>query len=380
MPADNEARFMARALELARQGVALASPNPMVGAVLVRHGGIVGEGFHTYDGRKHAEIIALENAREAARGSTLFINLEPCCHTGRTEPCTGALIAAGVKRVVAAMADPNPRVSGCGIRQLRKAGINVEVGQGEAEGRKLNEAFAVWIRRGVPLVTQKSAVTLDGKIALPDGNREKGSVTWITSELSRAEVQQMRHASDALLTSIGTVLADDPRMTDRTGLPRRRPLLRVVLDSKLRLPLESKLVKSAARDLLVFTAQGPNSSRARALRNAGVEVVSMKARRDKIKTRHGRGAGLDLRAVAQELGRREITSALLEAGGRLNASALRAGIVDKLVLFFAPRIFGEGVPAIDGAVKLPPLRNLSFWHCGPDLVVEGYLRDVYRNR
>ncbi|MBI3404758.1 MAG: bifunctional diaminohydroxyphosphoribosylaminopyrimidine deaminase/5-amino-6-(5-phosphoribosylamino)uracil reductase RibD [Acidobacteria bacterium] len=365
-----DARWMARALELARKGEALCSPNPMVGAVLVKDGRVVGEGFHTYANVKHAEIVALEQARGTARGATLYINLEPCCHTGRTGPCTSALIDAGIERVVTAMPDPNPQVSGRGFRKLRQAGIKVEIGLSQAQAERLTESFSKWIQTGLPLVTMKSALTLDGYIALVPGKTRKGSITWITSEESRAEVQRMRHASDALMTGIGTVLADNPRMSDRTGLPRRRPLLRVILDSKLRLPLRSKLVKSAERDLLVFTSATTNSPRARALRRAGVEIANVRGAR----------RGLDLRAVMKELGSRNITSVLLEGGSHLNAAALASGIVDKVVLFYAPKFLGAGVSVLSESKQLPALRNVIVRSCGPDVVVEGYLRDVYRNR
>ncbi|HLE37553.1 MAG TPA: bifunctional diaminohydroxyphosphoribosylaminopyrimidine deaminase/5-amino-6-(5-phosphoribosylamino)uracil reductase RibD, partial [Candidatus Acidoferrales bacterium] len=286
--------WMARALELARRGAALASPNPMVGAVLVRDGRAVGEGLHTYEGRKHAEVIALESAGEYARGATLYLNLEPCCHTGRTGPCTDALIAAGVRRVVAAMSDPNPAVAGRGCEKLRAAGVHVETGLRENEARQLNEGFACWIATKRPLVTMKVALTLDGRIAAP---RRMASVSlWITSEESRAEVQQMRHATDAVLTGIGTVMADNPLLTDRTGLPRRRPLVRVVVDSKLRLPRKSKLVKTCQGDVLVYTRAAADSPRARALKKAGVEVVRIRGRKNQI----------DLRAVVEDLGKREM--------------------------------------------------------------------------
>ena len=284
LPPDAE-KWMARALALARRGEALASPNPMVGAILVRNGRVVGEGFHAYDGVRHAEVVALEAALGAARGATLFINLEPCCHRGRTGPCTRALMEAGVKRVVAAMRDPNPAVAGKGFRQLRAAGVEVVTGVAEAEAQRLNEAFAVWIRTHRPLVTLKSAMTLDSHMILPDrtgtGRTRSPHQTnrrsrWITSEAARAEVHRMRHASDAILTGIGTVLADDPLLTDRTGLPRRRPLLRVVLDSRLRLPLRSKIVRTAKNDVVVFTAAGTSSARARTLTRAGVEVVNVR--------------------------------------------------------------------------------------------------------
>ena len=374
---------MDRTLELAERGVALTSPNPMVGALLTTSDGrIVGEGFHTYDGLRHAEIIALEAAREAARGATLYINLEPCCHTGRTGPCTRALIEAGVARVVAAMPDPNPEVAGRGIEELRPAGIEVSVGLREAEARLLNEAFARWIVSRRPLVTLKAALTLDGQLSLPQtkparshrGGRSRATQKnrWISSPESRAEVQRMRHASDALLTGIGTVLVDDPLLTDRTGLPRRRKLLRVVMDSRLRLPLRSKLVQSAQGDVLVFTRAGENSPKARALRHAGVEVVRL----------GGRGAQPDVRAAIAELGRREILSVLLEAGARLNSAALAAGVVDKMRVFFAPRIAGfAGSPGTPKQMRAAQeLQNVTCEQFGPDFAIEGYLRDVYRAR
>jgi diaminohydroxyphosphoribosylaminopyrimidine deaminase/5-amino-6-(5-phosphoribosylamino)uracil reductase len=376
-----DAAFMDRALELAARGVALASPNPLVGAILVRDGRIVGEGFHTYDGVCHAEIIALEAAAESARGATLYINLEPCCHTGRTGPCTQALIAAGVARAVAAMADPNPAVAGRGFRQLRAAGIEVNTGLREAEARRLNEPFGRWIVSRKPLVTLKSALTLDGQLVLPQskrGGRKGASVSqkdrWISSPESRAEVQQMRHASDALLTGIGTVLVDDPLLTDRTGLPRRRKLLRVVMDSRLRLPLRSKLVRSAHEDVLVFTRAKEDSPKARALHRAGIEVVRVA----------GRGAKPDLAAAVAELGRREILSVLLEAGAILNSAALAAGIVDKMRVFFAPKVAGSAgrmpgtAPATARLRTARKLQNISTESFGPDFAIEGYLRDVYR--
>ena len=362
---------MKRALELARRGEALASPNPMVGAVLVRGGRVVGEGFHTYVGKKHAEIIALDKAGKLVRGATLYVNLEPCCHTGRTGPCTDAIIAAGVRRVVAAMPDPNPEVAGRGFRQLRRAGVAVEVGVLRDEAERLNEAFAKWIRTGRPLVTLKVAMTLDGKIA--GAGRKRSSTTWITSAESRAKVQRLRHASDALLTGIGTVLADDPRLTDRTGLRRGRRLLHVVLDSQLRLPLKSKLVRSADGDVLVFTCAAENSRRAQALRKAGVEIVRLRGRRPR------------LRAVVRELGRRGILSVLIEGGAEVNWSALQSGVVDKAWIFRAPKVLGQrGLPMARSAsrslVKPPALRNVSLHRFGPDTAVEGYFRDVYRNR
>ena len=360
---------MARALVLAHRGAALAHPNPMVGAVILKNERVVGEGFHTYEVRKHAEIIALEQARANARRATLYVNLEPCCHVGRTGPCTKAIIDAGIQRVVVAMRDPNPAVAGRGIRELRAAGIAVTVGVREDDARHLNEAFAKWIRTKLPFITLKTALTLDGRIAA-----RTGSTTWITSDASREEVQRMRHEADALLTGIGTVLTDDPRMTDRTKLPRRRPLVRAIVDSKLRIPLKSGIVKSAKSDVLIFTTQSADSPKARLLRKAGLEIVHVRSRRGHV----------DLRQVLRELGKREILSVILEAGSELNGAALAQGLVDKMVLFYAPKIMGAGgVPL----AQLPPqwferspaLSQLSFRRHGPDFAVQGYFHDVYRN-
>ncbi len=371
---------MEHALALARKGTGLASPNPLVGCVIVRDGEIVGEGFHQYEWRDHAEILALKSAGEKVRGATLYVTLEPCNHTGRTGPCTEAIIAAGVRRVVAAMEDPHPLTSGRGFDRLRAAGIEAHSGVLEDEARRVNEAFACWIGTKKPFVTLKSALTLDGQLALP-GEHKKLSTkrgppkrsAWITSEESRAEVHRMRHASDALLTGIGTIKVDDPFLTDRSGLPRRRLLLRVILDSRLSLSRHSRIVKTAGNDLLVFSGNDPmNYRNAGILRKAGVEVVVVRTI----------GRRIDLQCVLEELGRREITSVLLEAGPTLNGTALQAGIVDKLFLFYAPKIAGDNrVPfAIAPKLALPPLhgtRTLSF---GPDIAIEGYLHDVYRNR
>src|ERR1035438_1602659 len=255
---------MREALALAGKGIALATPNPMVGAVVARDERIVGRGFHTWQGLKHAEILALEEAGDAARGATVYVTLEPCSHTGRTGPCADALIAAGVAKVVAASGDPNPLVAGEGFSKLRAAGIQVEIAtEFQAEAEKLNEAFFHFVRTGRPLVTLKSASTLDGKIAAPEDN-----TGWITSERARAHVQELRHASDAIVTGIGPALSDNPQLTDRSGSPRARPLVRVVLDSTLRLPLESKLVQSAQNDLLVAATSAASAERGAAPQDA----------------------------------------------------------------------------------------------------------------
>ena len=362
--------FMQRALDLARKGSGLASPNPMVGCVIVRDGELVGEGFHQYDRRDHAETAALKVAGDRARGATLYVNLEPCCHTGRTGPCVQAIVAAGIRRVNAAMPDPNPAVAGKGFDVLRSSGIEVDNGTLQDEAQRLNEAFAFWIRARRPFVTLKSALTLDGQLALPASGKKKSS-TWFTSEESRAEVHRMRHSSDALLTGIGTLLADDPALTDRSGLPRRRPLLRVLLDSRLRLSPRSRVVQAAARDLLVFTCVKGNSQRRKQLERAGVEVVSLP----------GRPGRVPLQPVLEELGKRDILSVLLEAGPSLNGAALAAGVVHKVSLFLAPKLAGgSAVPfASAPGLAIPQLTGIRMRHFGPDLALEGYLRHVYGN-
>jgi diaminohydroxyphosphoribosylaminopyrimidine deaminase/5-amino-6-(5-phosphoribosylamino)uracil reductase len=360
---------MEHALALARKGTALASPNPMVGCVIVREGGIIGEGFHQYEWRDHAEIVALKSAGEKSRGATLYVNLEPCNHKGRTGPCTEAIIAAGVQRVVAAMQDPNPATSGRGFERLRGAGVETVSGVLEDQAKRLNEAFACWIQTKKPFVTLKSALTLDGQLTLPK-SKKPGRSRWITSEESRAEVQRMRHASDALLTGIGTVLADNPLLTDRSGLSRRRRLLRVVLDSKLRLPPKSRVVQTADDDLLVFTAVALDSPKARKLQHAGIELV-------RVRSHAGR---INLSAVLAELGRRDVLNVLLEAGPSLNGAALAASLVHKLVLFYAPKIAGEASVPFARMPRLTqtPLQDLRLRQFGPDIAVDAHLHDVYR--
>jgi diaminohydroxyphosphoribosylaminopyrimidine deaminase/5-amino-6-(5-phosphoribosylamino)uracil reductase len=356
---------MEHALDLARKGIGLASPNPTVGCVIVKDGAILGEGFHQYDWKDHAEIVALKQAGERARGASLYVTLEPCNHTGRTSPCTEAIVAAGVSRVVAAMEDPNPKTHGTGFARLRAAGIEVESGLLEAEAQLLNEAFSHWITTHKPFVTLKSALTLDGQLALPKPRKGKKR-EWITSEESRAEVHRMRHASEALLTGIGTILADDPLLTDRSGLPRRRRLLRIILDTRLRISPKSRIVQTSDDDLLVVTATPLKSPKARKLQNAGVELLHMKPSRN----------GLDLGAVLKELGRRDILSVLLEAGPHLNGAALSAGFVNKLVLFYAPKIAGNARLPLAHQLKsvMPPLVVRSVQQFGADVSVIAYPR------
>jgi diaminohydroxyphosphoribosylaminopyrimidine deaminase / 5-amino-6-(5-phosphoribosylamino)uracil reductase len=375
---------MRQALDLAREGTALASPNPRVGAVVVTsRGEVAGMGFHTYAGIKHGEAVALQQAGAQARGGTLYLNLEPCCHQGRTPPCTDAIIAAGIKRAVASMADPNPQVAGQGFAALRAAGIEVETGLLEVEARRLNESFARYILSGRPLVTLKSGMTLDGKIAPPPGESTypsalgAGGATggWITSTEARAHVQELRHESDAIMVGVGTVIADDPLLTDRTGLPRRRPLLRVVLDSRLRLPVESRLVKTAHNDVHVFCSFAEEKKK-KELEARGIRVEQVP-----LGSNDGRP---DLNLIAARLGLMEVTSLLVEGGALVNWAALAAGIVDKVFLYYAPKILaGTGsVPFATGSgykrmSEAAIVKNITLHRFGEDFAVEGYLRDPY---
>ena len=373
------------ALELARQGIGLASPNPHVGAVITdARGEVVGTGTYTYAAVKHAEILALEVAGAKAHSGTLYINLEPHAHQGRTLPCTEALIAAGVHRVVASMPDPNPKVSGRGFDKLRSAGVHVEVGRQEEQARHLNEGFARYIRHGTPLVTLKAAMTLDGKIAPPPTEELSKSTGipaggWITSEMARAHVQELRHQHDALLVGAGTILADDPLLTDRSGKARRRPLLRVILDSRLRLPVKSRLVQDAAAqrkgDVLVFCGSAERQKK-KELEDLGVRVEEVSAFEPS-----GRP---DLAAILRRLGQLEITSVMIEGGATVNWAALAAHVVDKVFLYYAPRILaGTGsIPFAAGAgfrqfSQAAQVSHIHLHRFGEDFAVEGYLRDPY---
>lgn len=378
--------FLCQALDLAQRGIGLTSPNPNVGAVIVADDGeVVGTGTYTYDGLKHAEILALEQAGERARGATLYVNLEPCSHQGRTGPCADALIAAGIRRVVGGILDPNPLVSGRGFSRLRDAGVSVASGLLAEECAQLNEAFANYIRRRTPLVTLKTAMTLDGKIAPPPGESENptalgaASVSggWITSVAARAHVHELRHQSDAILVGVGTIIADDPLLTDRSGHPRRRPLLRVIVDSRLRLPLESRLVQSGKDDVLVICSFA-EEKRKQTLREHGIRVEQLPAA-----TPDGRP---NLDRLLQLLGELEITSLLIEGGAMINWAALHSGVVDKVFLYYAPKILA-GTGAIPFATasgfksmsEAAYVKSIRLHRFGEDFAVEGYLRDPYRD-
>ncbi len=365
------AAYLREALDLARQGRGQTSPNPMVGAVVVRNGEVAGRGFHIYAGVKHAEILALEQAGERARGATLYINLEPCAHLGRTGPCAEAIVAAGIAEVVAAMPDPNPLVSGRGFRILREAGVAVEIAsEFTAEAEKLNEAFVNFMRTRRPLVTLKSALTLDGKIAAPDDNRG-----WITSETARAHVQQLRHESDSILTGIGTVLADNCLLTDRTGLPRSRPLLRLVLDSLLRIPPHCKMIESCREDVVVVTTSAASAERRRAVEDRGARVLVF----------DGPGGRADLRSTVEWLGSQQYLSLMIEAGSRINWEALETEVTDKVFLYYGAKILGgvQALPMAGGAgrrrrMDAIAVHGLTLHNIATDeFAVEAY---VHRNR
>ena len=330
------AKFLGLALELAQQGEGRVSPNPAVGCIVAQGERVVGRGYHVYARLKHAEVFALEEAGDSARGATLYVTLEPCSHAGRTGPCVEAIIHAGIARVVAITEDPNPLVKGTGFARLREAGIEVELcGELASKAEALNRAFFHSMRTGRPLVTLKAALTLDGKIAAPEDNSG-----WITSERARAHVQQLRHLSDAILTGIGTVLSDDPMLNDRSGRERSRSLLRIVVDSMLRLPPSSKMVESVQQDLLVVCSSVASPERRKVLEDRGVEVVAL----------DDAGPRPDMRRIVELLASREYRSLMIEAGSKINGAVLDAGVVDRIFFYYAPKIFGglQSLPVVGG--------------------------------
>ncbi|MBV9926729.1 MAG: bifunctional diaminohydroxyphosphoribosylaminopyrimidine deaminase/5-amino-6-(5-phosphoribosylamino)uracil reductase RibD [Acidobacteria bacterium] len=356
--------MMARALELAARGAGQVSPGPLVGCVVVdRHGEVVGEGFYVYEGLKHAETLALEQAGARARGATAYVTLEPHAHTGRTPPCTEALIRAGVARVVAAIEDPNPLVSGRGFDKLREAGVEVVTGVLEKEAARLNEKYVHAIRRGRPFVHLKLACSLDGRIATSTGHAR-----WISGPESRARAQQLRRECDAILVGSGTAVKDDPLLTDRSGLPRRRPLLRVVLDEQLRLGPQSQLARTARETpVLVFTSDQADPRRVSELESLGVEVLQTAA------------GGRDLKSVLEELRGREVQGLFVEGGAGVAGAFLRAGLVDKASFFVAPLILGSdalGAVNVSGPLTVPEatrLRDVETHRHGDDVEITGYL-------
>ena len=369
---DQDRFWMHRALELARRGIAVTSPNPAVGCVVLdRAGQVAGEGWHEYDLVDHAEVIALRVAAQHAgnrlSGGTAYVTLEPCNHTGRTPPCTDALIASGVSRVVAATIDPNPAVAGHGMEKMRAAGIEVTMGVCQLEARRLNEGFARWSQHRRPLVLMKVAMTLDARIAPPAGHHTAREPYWITSEAARLAVQPLRWQADAALTGVDTVLADDPMLTDRSGLRRRRPLLRVVLDSALRMPLDSKMVAHAQNDVVIFTVS-KDETRIEQLRSHGVRVEVMPAEAGRV----------PLGKVLDKLGEEGILSLLTETGTRLNTALLSANLVDRIHLFVSPQIMGsDAIPAFRGMPHAIQMAEVEVERYDNDLGLCSLLKDPW---
>lgn len=361
-------KFMRLALRVAKRGMGKTSPNPLVGAVVVKGRNILGRGYHRRAGEAHAEILALRQAGKKASGATLYLNLEPCAHFGKTPPCTLAILHAGIQRVVAGMKDPNPLVSGRGIRQLRRAGVQVEVGVLKEECQELNAPFCKFITARKPFVTLKAAVSLDGKMATRSGDSR-----WISSGASRNYVHHLRQFSDAVMVGIGTVLKDDPLLTVR--LPGKNPPghpLRVIVDSRLRIPLHSKLARTARRyPTLVATTEVASSSKIKGLARAKLEVLVIKSDAQR---------RVSLKALMEELARRGVVTVLLEGGSTLNASALKERLVDRFLFFIAPRIIGgqraPGVIGGEGAMRLKEAEALKITkvrRIGPDLLIEAAL-------
>jgi diaminohydroxyphosphoribosylaminopyrimidine deaminase/5-amino-6-(5-phosphoribosylamino)uracil reductase len=365
MNPENELQFMQRAIALAREGSFRVSPNPKVGCVLVKKGKVISRGRHKHFGGPHAEINALREAGVRARGSTMFINLEPCGHYGKTPPCTEAILKAGVKKVVVGMVDPNPLVNGRGLRELKTKGIKIKLGVLRQECAKLNEPYIKYITRGVPFVILKSAMSLDGKIAT-----QKGDSKWITSGASRKYAKALRSEVDAILVGIDTVLKDNPGLLSSNS--KKRPI-RVIMDSRLRIPLDARVLNSRA-PTIVATRKGADKRKIENLQARGIEVLQMPKWK-----KHPR-RGLDLKFLMRELGKRGITSILIEGGGKVNASALEMGLVDKVLFFIAPKIVGgegaitpvegEGIDRMGEAIRLKDIKIRRF---GEDILFEGYV-------
>jgi diaminohydroxyphosphoribosylaminopyrimidine deaminase/5-amino-6-(5-phosphoribosylamino)uracil reductase len=354
----NNSFYMKRALRLAARARGFTSPNPMVGAVIVKRGKIIAEAFHMKAGTPHAEALAIEKAGAAANDATLYVNLEPCCHTEkRTPPCTAAITAAGIAKVVVAMQDPNPKVDGKGLGTLRSAGIQVESGTCEEEAKKLNEAYSKYITTGHPFVTLKIAMTLDGKIATPEGQSK-----WITGDRARSIVHRTRGAVDAIMTAIGTVKADNPRLTARRK--GGRSPVRIVIDPNLEIPFDSHILKTPPETIIV-TRQKPDTRIH--YEKPGICFIHFKET-------------LDLGWLMKKLGEREITSVLIEGGSSLNAHAIEDGIVDKVMFFIAPIIIGgkDSFPSVGGKSfrrleEAWRLRDARMKKAGGDFLIEGYL-------
>lgn len=360
-------RMMRRALALASLGRGSTSPNPLVGAVLARGAQVVAQGYHRRAGEPHAEAMALGAARGAARGATLYTNLEPCCHTGRTPPCVGEILKARVARVVAAMRDPDPRVNGGGFEALRRNGVLVETGLCREEAARLNRAFTKFVRHGVPFVTLKAGASLDGRIATRSGHSR-----WITSPEARRHARVLRLEHDAVMVGIATVIADDPRLNLRPASFFRSPLLRVVMDSRLRFPLRARMTSTLAEaPLLIFAARDASRRRAKLLLRRGIEI-------ERLPSRRGR---LDLRSALKRLAQRGVTNLLVEGGGELHSSFVEQRLADRLVLYLAPRLIGgrDARPLVggrgpDGLAGSARLGSMRLSRVGEEILVEADFR------
>lgn len=354
--------FMKRALDLAKMGRGTTSPNPMVGAVVVKDGEIVGEGYHRKAGEPHAEVIALATAGERARGAELYVNLEPCCHFGRTPPCTDAIIKAGVKRVVAAMTDPNPMVAGKGVKRLKDAGIEVDVGVMEEEARKLNEVFIKYITTKKPFIVAKIAQSIDGKIALASGESR-----WITGEPARVKAHELRSWYDAVMVGIGTVLADDPLLTCRLPGKKKNPV-RIVVDSNAKMPLNARILECKNGQVILATTEKADSKKVRLLQEKGVEVIKTDAMDGRV----------NLYKLLEILGCMEITSILVEGGSTLTSSLIKEGLVDKLLIFLAPLVIGgDGIDSVNELYIDEMSRAVRFKFNSVELIGKDILLEAY---
>lgn len=359
---------MKRALDLAAMALGRTSPNPVVGAVVVKDGEIVGEGYHQRAGTPHAEVHALRQAGAEARGATIYVTLEPCSHHGRTPPCANALIEAGIRRAVVATVDPNPLVAGRGLAILEEAGIETTVGVLQEQAIRLNQFFFKYIKTRRPYVTIKSAMTLDGKIATASGDSR-----WVSGEESRRVVHQMRNTYDAIMVGIGTVLKDDPLLNTRLDSVDSRDPVRVIVDSKLDLPLESQIVRtSPGQNTLVFCSSHAEAARIEQLEQAGIEVIALPTENEL----------LPLEQLLDELGRRELCSLLVEGGAEINANLIENGLADKIYLFIAPKIVGgRAAPSPVGGIGAGlmrdaiPVMSLETTVSGQDLLLTGYFNN-----
>ncbi|MFC4808436.1 bifunctional diaminohydroxyphosphoribosylaminopyrimidine deaminase/5-amino-6-(5-phosphoribosylamino)uracil reductase RibD [Paenibacillus sp. GCM10023250] len=358
----NDESYMRLALDMASKAQGQTEINPVVGCVIVRDGRIVGLGAHLRRGEGHAEVHALRMAGEQAEGATAYVTLEPCSHHGRTPPCCERLIEAKVARVVVACTDPNPQVAGRGLARLREAGIAVEVGLLEQESQRMNEMFNKFIVTRLPFVTMKSAMTLDGKLAAKSGDSR-----YVSGPRAREMTHTLRHRHTGIMVGANTVIVDDPELTTRLSVPAVHPV-RIVVDSKLRLPLEARMLRDRTAPVIVLTVDGADPGKRAALEAAGVEVIGC-----------GDGPRVDLALAMRKLGEREIGSILLEGGGKLNGAMLELGLIDKLLLFVAPKVIGgAGAPGVfqfEGFEKMAhaiPFRDVQVERIGDDIFVSGY--------